>query len=75
MSYIKYSIDGNQVCAVTSRFQDLQKSPAGFGDSLKEAFLSLMAELHKGNDLPDCRDLQDLEPAWLLGYKASISTH
>ena len=72
MSYINYSIDGNQVCAVTSRFQNLQISPAGFGDSLKEAFESLMGELEKGNDLPECRDLQEWEHDWLLGYKGLL---
>lgn len=69
MSYIKYSIDGNQVCAVTSRFENLQKSPAGFGDSLKEAFKNLMDDLCKINDLPDFASVKDWESEWLADYK------
>ena len=72
MSYIRYSIDGNQVCAVTCRFENLQKSPAGFGDSLREAFLALMAELERARELPDVASVEDWEQEWLMGYKGLL---
>ena len=65
MSLINYSIDGNQVCAVKHNFQNLQISPAGFGDSLEDAFLALMKELSKRNELPELRSLQTWEAPWL----------
>jgi len=37
---LKYLIDGNQVCAVAHDFKCLATDFAGFGDSLKEAFIN-----------------------------------
>lgn len=41
MVKIKYSIDGNKICAVYEDFVNLQESHAGFGDSFTEARLEL----------------------------------
>ena len=56
---VKYAIDGNQVCAVFDDFSNLQESPAGFGDSLKEAFLDLMRQPETG--VVKCKEW---EKAW-----------
>lgn len=72
MAYIKYSIDGNQVCAVTSRFKNLQESPVGFGNSLEEAFLELMLALENRRELPDVSSVEDWEQDWLMGYKGLL---
>jgi hypothetical protein len=39
--------DGNAWCAVGPEFLDLQRSPAGFGDTQAEAVWQLRAELRK----------------------------
>lgn len=65
---IRYSIDGNQVCATKHNFIDLQTSPAGFGDSLKQAFEDLMVRLERRNELPRLSDVKSWERDWLEGY-------
>lgn len=61
-----YSIDGNQVCAVDHGFKCLSTDHAGFGDSLKEAFLGYWRTLIKGQkSIPDLRDLMKWEIAWV----------
>jgi len=57
---VRYSIDGNKVCCTYENFRNLAVDPAGFGDSLKEAFLDLIRqrELRKNNVL------QSWESAW-----------
>lgn len=57
---VEYSIDGNQVCATYSNFRDLQLDPAGFGDSLKEAFLDLLAQ-----EFPNRECLKSWELEWV----------
>jgi len=37
---MNYSIDGNQVMCVGRHFVNIQESHAGFGDSLREAFIN-----------------------------------
>lgn len=39
---MKYSIDGNKVCCTNNHFRNIVIDEAGFGDSLKEAFLDLI---------------------------------
>ena len=55
-----YSIDGNQVCAVGEDFKDLQSSPAGFGDSLKEAFI----DFHGGCGNKEVKNPHKWEIPW-----------
>ena len=58
-----YSIDGNQVCAVEPGFRDLALDNAGFGDSLKEAFLDFYKE--KGIRKPELIDCHPWEVEWI----------
>ena len=60
---LKYSIDGNQVCAVDAHFKCLAISPAGFGDSLKEAFVDYYRNT---KNLPCLRDCHSWEIGWAL---------
>jgi hypothetical protein len=52
--------DGDAWCAVGPEFVDLQRSPAGFGDTPEEAVKALRAELRRDgypdNALPKLRD-------------------
>jgi len=58
---MNYQIDGNQVMATEHGFRNLKIDEAGFGDSLKEAFLHLARKpLHK----PELRDLNSWEMDW-----------
>ena len=58
---MKYFIEGNQVAAVEHDFINLAESEAGFGDSLKEAFLDLARKpFHK----PKQTDLKSWELEW-----------
>jgi len=43
--------DGNQWCAVGPDFINLQESPAGFGDTQKEAKINLMILVDMNNSL------------------------
>ncbi len=54
---LNYSIDGNKVCATGVHFQCLATDHAGFGDSLKEAFIDYYRTLGKRpkHFLNDCR--------------------
>ena len=58
---LKYSIDGNQVCATDVHFKSLATCPAGFGDSLKEAFVDYYKSTKK---LPIFRDCHSWELDW-----------
>lgn len=58
---MNYSIDGNQVCAVEHGFRDLALDEAGFGDSLKDAFLDLA---RKPGYKPEVRNLKPWEYEW-----------
>lgn len=53
---LNYSIDGNQVCATGVHFQSLATCHAGFGDSLKDAFLDYYRTKKEKPVLRDCRD-------------------
>jgi len=65
MTKIQYSIDGNQVCARFDDFINLQESPAGFGDSLKEAFLGLLTDIaDDGTIFSIDEDLKEWEKPW-----------
>lgn len=44
-SGIQVKKDGNQWCATQADFINLQESPAGFGDSPKEAIEALLLEV------------------------------
>lgn len=44
---IQYKVDGNAVMAHLEDFRNIQESPCGFGDSVKEAFLSLLPQIPK----------------------------
>ena len=59
---MKYSIGGNQVCCVASNFVDLQTSPAGFGDSLREAFIDYWKGI---GEKPRKVDLKRWERPWV----------
>lgn len=62
---IQYSIDGNQVCATFDNFINLQESPAGFGDSLKKAFLALLTEIaENGTIFSINEDFKEWEKPW-----------
>jgi len=50
-----YSIDGNKVCAVGMGFQCLATCDAGFGGSLKEAFMDYYNRSHIAPVINDCR--------------------
>jgi hypothetical protein len=54
---LNYSIDGNQVCATDAHFKCLATDHAGFGDSLKEAFLDFYRtqKTRPPHFLSDCR--------------------
>ena len=41
MECINLQMDGDQICATYSDFRNLQESPAGFGDSIKNAVIDL----------------------------------
>lgn len=56
-----YEIDGNQVMVMAGPGLCLHDHPAGFGDSLKEAFLDYCARA--GN--PDISSLKPWEIVWL----------
>lgn len=57
---VNYSIDGNKVCAVLEDFKDLQESPAGFGDSIQDAFIALVLNVGIPKITPT-----DWEAVWL----------
>ena len=59
---MNYSIDGNQVCCTGPGFINLQESHAGFGDSLKEAFINYWDTQTTPPELPD---LKDWERPWV----------
>ena len=59
---MKYSIDGNQVCCVDVHFQSLATCHAGFGDSLKDAFINYWTTK---NQKPNPDDLKSWELPWL----------
>lgn len=46
MKQIILKEDGNMVCAIWDDFIDLQVSPAGFGENIKEAVSNLIGEPH-----------------------------
>ncbi len=53
---MQYFIEGNQVACVEYGFRNLAEDEAGFGDSLKEAFLDLARKpFHK----PKAREKND----------------
>ena len=58
---MKYSIDGNQVCCVGVHFKCLATCHAGFGDSLREAFMDYWTT---ARERPSLRDLKDWELPW-----------
>jgi len=65
---LNYSIDGNQVCATQPGFDCLGSSlrgHAGFGSSLKEAYLDYYRCPHQNLDLRDCR-------SWELEWGAQV---
>ena len=64
MGYINYAIDGNQVCATYSHFKCLAVDKAGFGDSLKEAFIDLVKDDHS-SDRPGLMGLRNWEIPWM----------
>ena len=62
-----YSIDGNQVCVVEESFGDLQIDHAGFGDSLKDAFIDYWRTKSPHRKLmPDLRDCKEWEIDWVF---------
>lgn len=64
---MKYTIDGNQVCCMRHEHSNLAVDSAGFGDSLKEAFLDL---IHKA-PITESDDLTDWEGTWLILKEAA----
>ena len=44
MEIIRIMMDGKSVCATWGDFENLQESPAGFGDSVKSAVLDLFLD-------------------------------
>jgi len=60
---LKYSIDGNQVCATDVQFKCLATCSAGFGDSLKEAFIDYYKNT---KEVPVLRDCHPWELDWAL---------
>lgn len=58
---MKYFVDGNQVCCVSVHFKCLATCHAGFGDSLKDAFINYW--LSK-KEQPILRDLKEWELDW-----------
>jgi len=65
-----YLIDGNQVCRVGVHFRNLQESPAGFGDSLKEAFLDYL----KNAPRTKAMDLKPWELPWFYEHSKKLKT-
>ena len=65
---LKYSIDGNQVCATDVHFKCLATCSAGFGDSLKEAFIDYYKNT---KEVPVLRDCHPWELDWALELKAT----
>jgi len=63
-----YSIDGNQVCRVGVNFTNLQECPAGFGDSLKDAFLDYL----KSAPRTKAMDLKEWELPWFYEYAEQL---
>jgi len=58
---MQYFIEGNQVAAVEHDFRNLVEDGAGFGDSLKDAFLDLARKpFHKPKQI----DLKSWELPW-----------
>jgi len=58
---MRYVIDGNQVCCTYHNFRNLQQDPAGFGDSLKDAFIDLI----KQRPLKRHTELKPWEAVWV----------
>jgi hypothetical protein len=59
---MKYSIDGNQVCCVDVHFKCLATCHAGFGDSLREAFINYWSTTR---EIQSLRDLEEWELPWV----------
>jgi len=68
---MKYTIDGDQVCCTNLDFIDLNYSHAGFGDSLKEAFINYWSTTPEKMKL---NDLNDWELPWvdLIGERPEV---
>jgi hypothetical protein len=58
---MKYSIDGNQVCCVDVHFKCLATCHAGFGNSLRDAFIDYWDNKKEHLSL---RDLKEWELPW-----------
>ena len=65
---MNYGIDGNQVYCTYPNFRDLQQDQAGFGDSLKEAFIELM----KRKPVSTTNNLKSWEMKWFREYESSL---
>ena len=64
---LSYSIDGDQVCATDIHFKCLATDHAGFGESLKEAFL----DFYRNQETRPAHFLQDCRP-WELPWADEI---
>jgi len=67
---MKYTIDGNQVCCMQYGRENLATDHAGFGDSLREAFLDYCNGRHV---LPKANELYSWEHDWLLEAKENTN--